>query len=157
MVVPDGGQAITLEGIANTAPDGTVSPTSTGTLSPTDVQNKIQHPPFSLGYRPLADRISFSGVDTTGATIATGILSVTFQNPGADSYELYFGTGVTDPTQTFPVPPETPSYTGTLNTATGTTTLTGAFPYNTDTNISRVYSLKICYQGQCSAPDIKNL
>lgn len=148
MVVPDAGQSITLNGITNTSTDGTVPPTSTGTLSPTDIQNKIQHPPFSLGYRPIADRISFSGIPDTAGTnhIQTGILSVTFQNPGADSYELYFGTGITDPTQTLPIPPDIPSYTGTLNTATGTVTLTGSFPYNPDPHASRVYSLKICYQ-----------
>lgn len=153
MIVPDGGQPITLNNITNTA----TSPTSTGSLAPSDVNGKIQHPPFSLGYRPKADKISFTGAtNTAGAHTATGILSVTFQNPGADSYYLSFGTGEIDTNKPFPNPDPNPFYTGTLST-TGTVTITGAFAYILDPQISRTYALRVCLHGQCSAPDIKTL
>lgn len=164
MVVPDGGQSIRLNGIA---PTGSSSPTSTGSFTPADAAIRLQHPPFSLGYRPLADKISFSGTvsdsagtvhtaNVSGVAVSTGILSVTFQNPGVDSYYLSFGTGKIDMDKPFPDTDPNPSYTGSLS-STGTVTITGAFAYIPDPNVARTYVLRVCFRGQCSAPDIKVL
>ncbi|MDD5377406.1 MAG: FecR domain-containing protein [Candidatus Gracilibacteria bacterium] len=153
MVVPEGGQPIKLDGISIGSPTGG---TSTGSLNPFEIDQKIQHPPFSLGYRPRADRISFTHTGAQANT-DTGILSVTFQNYGVDSYELYFGSGEMDPAQGMPVPGDTPSYTGSLPLVIGPVTITGAFVYNPDPQISRVYSLKVCFHSKCSAPDIQTI
>jgi hypothetical protein len=63
MVVPDGGQPIKLDNI--TAPNtvgSTTSSSTTGSIVLGESQNKIDHPSFSLGYRPKADKISFSRI-----------------------------------------------------------------------------------------------
>lgn len=157
MIVPDGGTPIRL-----TIPPSTgeiPSPTSTGSLSPDEIDWKIQHPPFSLGYRPKTDKISFSTgtiANQTGITPQTGILSVTFQNYHADSYYLSFGTEKIDVNQPFPNPDPNPHFTGPLTT-TGTVTITGSFAASKDPHITRTYALRVCYRGYCSAPDIKYL
>ena len=83
-----------------------------------------------------------------------------FYNPGADSYKLSFGTGeVTDNSNPNPV------LTGSLTPTAGLITVTGSFDYiynSTTTDsislpVKRTYSLRICYRGQCSAPEIKTL
>lgn len=89
-------------------------------------------------------------------SVQTGILSVTFKNYGADSYYLSFGTGEVYLHKPFPQPDPNPFYTGTLS-SNGPVTITGAFASSTDPNISRVYALKVCYHGRCSAPDVKHL
>lgn len=150
MIVPDGGQAIRLDGIINRADDQAVQ-ISTGTIDQGTIDAKIQHPKFSLGYRPKADKISFTHVLNTD----TGTLSITFQNPGADSYRLTFGTGeVTN--ATFLSNPN-PEVTGRLDVTQTLTTITGAFAYISDTQVSRTYTFQLCFRGECSAPDIKVL
>ncbi len=152
MVVPDNGTPIKLDGIQNpTNEGGTVPPTSTGSLNKYDIDQKINHPPFSLGYRPLADKISFThtGADTNG------LLTVKFQNYGADSYRLSFGTGEVNDENFLQNP--NPSYTGALSTTHGPVVITGAFHYYQNPNIDRYYTLAVCLRGVCSSPDIKNL
>ncbi|MDD5198057.1 MAG: FecR domain-containing protein [Candidatus Gracilibacteria bacterium] len=153
MIVPDGGQAIKL---IVPPPEKADTPTSTGSLNPYDIDQKLQHPPFSLGYRPKADRISFSGTTSVAGenSLQTGILSVTFDNPGADSYELSFGTGEVDDSTIFQNP--NPVRTGTLPN-TGTVTLTGAFTSVSGPYLTRTYTLRVCFHGHCSAPDIKGI
>ncbi|MDD2891352.1 MAG: FISUMP domain-containing protein [Candidatus Gracilibacteria bacterium] len=155
MIVPDGGQAIKLDGIANRTDNQTIQ-ISTGTIDQSTIDTKIQHPRFSLGYRPKADNISFTKItDSNGTITQTGTLSVTFQNPGADSYRLTFGTGdVTD--ATFLSKPN-PEVTGILDVTQTLTTITGAFAYISDTQVSRTYTFQLCFRGECSAPDIKVL
>ena len=149
MVVPEGGTPIKLDGIKNELH----ATTSTGTLSPYDINQKIQHPPFALGYRPLADKIAFTHTGAQASTV-TGTLSVTFQNYGADSYRLSFGTGQVGTSVAFSDP--NPFYTGAL-LSTGAVTITGVFRYYDDLNTARTYTLQVCYRQTCSAHDIKNL
>lgn len=158
MVVPDGAQPIILTVPPLSSPATT--PASTGSINQDAVKQKIQHPPFSLGYRPKADRISFSGATSTdkdSTLIKNGILTVIFQNPGADSYELSFGTGeVTDSTVFLGLNPNQ-ILTGTLDTTQTLTTITGAFIYVKQDHLTRTYTLRVCSRGHCSAPDIKGL
>ncbi|MBP7806553.1 FecR domain-containing protein [Candidatus Gracilibacteria bacterium] len=145
MIVPEGDTPIELKGIGGS--------TSTGTLTPESIDAKIYHPRFSLGYRPKPTAMSFTGTPGTAGTAGhTGILSLTLENPGADSYELYFGTGVTSDKSSLRVAPKSPSYTGTIS-HTGIITITGAFLYSTGAQLSRVLSLKLCYHGRCSDSD----
>lgn len=95
MVVPDRGTPIRLGNIVKSAyASGGTQPTFTGSINKAEIDKKIQHPPFSLGYRPKADKIVFTAEIPPNSN--AGTLSVTFQNPGADSYVLYFGTGELD-------------------------------------------------------------
>ncbi len=148
MIVGDGEQPIKIDGIRN----GGDAATSTGTLAPDTVKNKIKHPPFSLGFRPKSDKISFG----TGVDAGTGILSVTFRNPGATSYYLSFGTGIIDSDKDFFAGDPNPSLTGALSSTGGIVTLTGAFAYLPSIQ-KRTYALRICMDKKCSAPDIKVL
>ncbi len=151
MIVPDGGTPIKLDNITNHAG----SQTSTSTLSTTETDQKIFHPPFSFGYRPIADKITF--VDTDNEIPRAGLLTVVYNNPGADSYELYFGTGIVDPNLVLHRPDlEHPSYTGTLS-GTGPVTITGAFSYMPQPSKIWTYSLRVCLDGICSAPDVQHL
>jgi hypothetical protein len=157
MIVPDGGTPIRLGNIIKSSNSGTMPATSTGVLDKVEISKKIQRPPFSRGYRPKADRISFTG--GINGVSSTGILSLTFDNPGADSYVLYFGTGELDMEKPFPLKVPGLFYTGTIDsTNTGPTTITGAFQYLRDgQKTQRTYALRVCFQGTCSAPDIKVL
>ena len=160
MIVREGELPITLNGITNIIPLGVPPPpTSTGTLSPTEVKTKIHRPPFSLGFRPKADKISFSTGAVVGAMADivnnTGILSVTFKNPGATSYYLSFGTGIIDPNRPFPKDDPNPSFTGSLPD-TEIVTITGVFAYLPDVK-KRTFVLRICMDKKCSAPEIKVL
>lgn len=119
------------------------------------MKDKIHRPPFSLGYRPKADSISFTG--TTNSDSGSGTLSVTFQNPGADSYELSFGTGEVDDSIVSNNRNPNLVLTGTLVPTQVATTITGTFPYIGGKQITRNYTLRICFRGKCSAPDIKGL
>ena len=47
--------------------------------------------------------------------------------------------------------------TGTLVPTQVATTITGTFPYIGGKQITRNYTLRICFRGKCSAPDIKGL
>ena len=47
--------------------------------------------------------------------------------------------------------------TGVLDPTQIATTLTGTFPYIGGKQITRNYTLRICFRGKCSAPDIKGL
>lgn len=65
MVVPDGGTPIRLGNIVKSPyTSGGTQPTSTGSINKAEIDKKIQHPPFSLGSRPKADKIVFA-VDAT--------------------------------------------------------------------------------------------
>lgn len=86
----------------------------------------------------------------------TGILSVTFKNPGATSYYLSFGTGIIDSDKDFFAGDPNPSLTGALSSTGGIVTLTGAFVYSSSIE-KRTYVLRICMDKKCSAPDIKVL
>lgn len=88
------------------------------------------------------------------ASTQTGILSVTFRNPGADSYYLSFGTGEID--RSIPFYDTNPFYTGTL-VGTGLTTLTGAFSYTPGVSTSKTFALRACFRGRCSEPFIMGL
>lgn len=145
MVVPDEGQPVRLDGITNFNVGWIIPPTSTGSVTPSEIEKKIHHPRFSPGYRPKADKISFTG----------GILSVTFDNPGADSYYLSFGTGEIDANEPFPVVDPNLSHLGLLPTS-GPVIITGAFAPASWPQ-QRTYALRICSNGVCSAPDIKVL
>ena len=57
----------------------------------------------------------------------TGILSVDVRNYGADSYELYYGTGIIDPREPLPMPDPNGYMTGVLRAKSGLMTITGAF------------------------------
>jgi len=102
MIVPEGEPPIILNGVSSinsTEGEGPLNIISTGTLTPSDVENKIQHPPFSMGYKPKATSISFTGTTACAQhpsplDCINGTLSVTFYNPGADSYELSFATKI---------------------------------------------------------------
>lgn len=142
-----------MNGIQNEIP----SVTSTGFLSPDIIKTKIRRPSFSLGFRPRANKISFStGAVDPEASTSNGILSVTFKNPGATSYYLSFGTGTIDPSQPFPIQDPNPFYTGALSSTGGIVTLTGVFAYSVNIQ-KRTYTLRICMDKKCSAPDIKVL
>ncbi|PIQ42153.1 hypothetical protein COW06_00615 [Candidatus Gracilibacteria bacterium CG12_big_fil_rev_8_21_14_0_65_38_15] len=156
MVVTDENHPIKLDGIIVDSP-GLID---IAPITPSDIENKIQRPPFSLGYRPKAESISFTRTTNKQASHLLGTLAVMFYNPGADSYKLSFGTGeVTDNSNPNPV------LTGSLTPTAGLITVTGSFDYiynSTTTDsislpVKRTYSLRICYRGQCSAPEIKTL
>lgn len=156
MVVPDGGTPIRLGNIVKLGMPGSTL-TTTGSLDKTEIDKKIQHPPFSLGSRPKADKIVFTAGIPPNSN--AGTLSVTFQNPGADSYVLYFGTGELDMGKPFPLLVPGSFYTGALDsTNTGSVTITGAFAQvSNGAQTQRTYALRACLRGMCSAPDIKVL
>jgi len=56
MVVTDENHPIKLDGIIVDSP-GLID---IAPITPSDIENKIQRPPFSLGYRPKAESISFT-------------------------------------------------------------------------------------------------
>jgi hypothetical protein len=49
-----------------------------------------------------------------------------------------------------------PSYTGSILDK-GMVTITGAFLNSSDPHSDRYYTLTVCFRGQCSAPDVRNL
>lgn len=147
MIVPEGGTPIEFTIM--------LSATATGTLNPFEIDQKIYHPDFSFGYRPKTNRVVFS-TGAVGGTSATGILAATFYNPGADSYEVSFGTGEIDQYAPFPDPNSNLSHTGTLSVV-GPVTVTGTFAYISESDIQRTYTLRLCFRGRCSMPEVKVL
>ncbi|EKD44419.1 MAG: hypothetical protein ACD_71C00140G0001, partial [uncultured bacterium (gcode 4)] len=110
------------------------------------LQQKLHFIPFGLGYRPVVTDVSFTGA--IGST-QTGVLSVTFENPGADSYRVSFGTGNWSDIRLGI--DHDPFITGALNSGQPMTTITGSFAVATGPQ-ERVMSVRLCYQGLCSAP-----
>ena len=84
---------------------------------------------------------------------------MTFQNPGADSYVLYFGTGEIDAEKPFPLLAPGSFHTGALSPMnTDSITITEAFvQVRNGTQTQRTYALRVCLRGICSAPDVKVL
>lgn len=148
MIVPDGGKPIVLTIPPTVGDEENTTPASTGSIDSSTLQQKLHFIPFGLGYRPVVTDVSFTGT-AVGAT--TGILSVTFENPGATSYQLAFVTDTYEMNQ--PLPDSIPFLTGSLDNGLPTVTVNRDFPMVSGQH--RTIILRLCYENLCSAPYIQ--
>lgn len=150
MIVPDGGKPIVLSvpPAVSDHESETPIPASTGSIDSSTLQQKLHFLPFGLGYVPVVTDMSFATGTTTGTIpgTQTGVLSLTFENPGADSYRVSFGTG--EWTSLRLGTDHDPFFTGALNPNQPIMTVTGAFVVEGG---KRSVSFRLCYHGLCSS------
>lgn len=143
----DGGKAISLT--VSPPVSGVSEAAGTGTIDSSTLQQKLHFLPFGMGHIPVVTDMKFETGTTAGVIpgTQTGILSLTFENPGATSYRVSFGTG--EWTSLRLGTDHDPFVTGAIDPNQPVLTVTGAFAASGG---GRSVSFKLCYEGLCTAP-----